>query len=951
MRRVRGRCSWLMALALPAPRPASPRVWAVNDGEKVERDDLAQPAAARATPPGTAATVRLFGARNEIVAFQVIVEADARGHRGARPPRCPSCASAAAGRASRYAAAGRRSVADTSAGPIQIFSVHYMNVTETTHADWAWKPGSPAAPRDTIGLEAGPARARERARGRGGFPSRVGPARSQAIWIEVYTGRATCPPGLYDGTLTVTADGRPRTRAGRAARSSTSRCPTRTACTRWSTTSPTSRSCTRAATSTPPTTASRTATASSWSTPTTRRAVRGARRPLRRRATSRAARGYEGPGEGVGNTHRAACPSTARPQAATSARSAWTRADAWMTFLAPRAPEAHDVPLHARRAAAAAVPSTSARLAENVHSNPGPGRRLPRLRDQARSSRSSTRPSTSGARRRSAFDIARASERSAPGPLVSGSTTAGARTAGADRHRRAGHRGARHGLGRLQARRRRLLLLARRATGSTTARSRASASQNVWANPITFDNRGQPNKPIDDQGYINGDGVLLYPGEEKLHPDEDRGIAGPVATVQLANLRRGLQDHQYLTLARQLGLDGGGGRGAAPRWCRASSRTRRRRWASPRRATTFEAARLDLAEAIVAARTGRHAMSATLACAVPAPRPAPRRGGRARRPRVPACCSPSATRSPACPRSRRAAPAGARPSTTSPGWALAYAPDRATSRFARQARRELRADSPDRQGRLEPATWRYLSRVAGLRLALRLSRLRRGAQGPRGRRPRGRRAARCWRSSRSPIPSQASYHNHTAARAGARRLRAGRGRGARRRSRPGRRRCASRRGARLDNILEHDRPREPGRRLPRVDGLHADHLGAAGADGRAAADDDGRRSRAAASASSATWARRTSTRSCPTASTARDDDNEFRTSTPWTTWCSATRSIASRTPSRPGSCRRAAGCPRRGAIPCSSSCGATTRSRRAIRAATTERELPRRAAVPRHRPP
>jgi hypothetical protein len=78
--------------------------------------------------------------------------------------------------------------------------------------------------------------------------------------------------------------------------------------------------------------------------------------------------------------------------------------------------------------------------------------------------------------------------------------------------------------------------------------------QNVWANPVTFDNRGQPRKPIDDQGYLNGDGVLLYPGEEKLHPEEDRGVAGPIGSIRLANLRRGLQDHQYLTLARKLGL-------------------------------------------------------------------------------------------------------------------------------------------------------------------------------------------------------------------------------------------------------------------------------------------------------------------------------------------------------------------------------------------------------------
>jgi hypothetical protein len=79
--------------------------------------------------------------------------------------------------------------------------------------------------------------------------------------------------------------------------------------------------------------------------------------------------------------------------------------------------------------------------------------------------------------------------------------------------------------------------------------------QNVWANPITFDNRGQPHKPVEDQGFINGDGVLMYPGQEVLHPEQDRGIEGPVSTVQLANLRRGLQDHQYLTLARQLSLE------------------------------------------------------------------------------------------------------------------------------------------------------------------------------------------------------------------------------------------------------------------------------------------------------------------------------------------------------------------------------------------------------------
>ena len=73
--------------------------------------------------------------------------------------------------------------------------------------------------------------------------------------------------------------------------------------------------------------------------------------------------------------------------------------------------------------------------------------------------------------------------------------------------------------------------------------------QNVWADPVTFDRRR-----ADGRGeFANGDGVLLFPGTDRLHPAEDRGIAGPIGTVQLANLRRGLQDHLYLTLARQRG--------------------------------------------------------------------------------------------------------------------------------------------------------------------------------------------------------------------------------------------------------------------------------------------------------------------------------------------------------------------------------------------------------------
>jgi hypothetical protein len=77
--------------------------------------------------------------------------------------------------------------------------------------------------------------------------------------------------------------------------------------------------------------------------------------------------------------------------------------------------------------------------------------------------------------------------------------------------------------------------------------------QNIWRDPITFDNRGQPGKPLKDQGFANGDGVLIYPGQDRIHPEEDRGIEGPIGSIQLANFRRGIQDILYLQLAQSSG--------------------------------------------------------------------------------------------------------------------------------------------------------------------------------------------------------------------------------------------------------------------------------------------------------------------------------------------------------------------------------------------------------------
>ena len=142
------------------------RVWAVNDGEKVERDAREHPARARNTA-WDGRRVRVFGARNEIVAFQVIVEAD--GARRARSCRVRLPALTRAARAHRLPAAGARTRRTTSGGRFR--SSRPLHARDGAVARVVGlRRGSPAAPPDPTGMEAGAARAGERARGRGGLP-------------------------------------------------------------------------------------------------------------------------------------------------------------------------------------------------------------------------------------------------------------------------------------------------------------------------------------------------------------------------------------------------------------------------------------------------------------------------------------------------------------------------------------------------------------------------------------------------------------------------------------------------------------------------------------------------------------------------------------------------------------------------------------------------------------
>ena len=49
--------------------------------------------------------------------------------------------------------------------------------------------------------------------------------------------------------------------------------------------------------------------------------------------------------------------------------------------------------------------------------------------------------------------------------------------------------------------------------------------------------------------------MMVYTGEDRKHPRDSRGVKGPIASIRMKNLRRGVQDYEYLWLALHAGVD------------------------------------------------------------------------------------------------------------------------------------------------------------------------------------------------------------------------------------------------------------------------------------------------------------------------------------------------------------------------------------------------------------
>jgi hypothetical protein len=566
------------------------RVWAVNDGEKVDRGDLKNVNRDKNSAwDGT--TVRIFGGRNEVIAFQVIVESDDKGIEGLSAS-LPELAGPGGGKISYVPP--REDPTDFVGRQIQVFSAHYINVKEVMTCSWIFDRKSPAAPANPTGWKPVVLVPEDAAAGKGGFPLKVAANNTQAIWFEIYTPR-DLPAGTYRGTVTVKASGQ------------TMSLPVELEVFAFVLPDQNSMK------------------AMLYFETSQLNKYHGAdledryqRFGHRQRvelvhAYSEAevmqdigwfngnaftkGNGYEGPGEGVGNVIVPATFYGPGNQYDDKA-SAHKASDAWMTFLNNNVPGAMTFLYLPDEPSRRDFPRIL-KIGENIHKNPGPGGKLPVFvtheinKDLA-----------------PAIDIWSSPTEAYKADLAAKETEAGKIVSVYNGHRpHAGSfdysvpatdpRATIWGCFKFSIP---LYFYWHANHWEHNFQKPTDRDQNIWANSITFDNRKQVDKP--GGGFANGDGVLLYPGQEKVHPEEDRDIVGPCGGYHLANLRRGLQDHLYLTMARELGLkdvvEQTTGAVAGKMLSEAEKTI-----GFAQTGNEFEAARLKLAQAIVAAKKAK----------------------------------------------------------------------------------------------------------------------------------------------------------------------------------------------------------------------------------------------------------------------------------------------------------------------------------------------------------
>jgi hypothetical protein len=197
-----------LALSTASPARSAPSVWAIDDGEKIKRDATSLGFETGTGNPvwGPGAPLKLFGMRNETIAFQIVVEADATALSGVT---VELDALKTAGGATIANAAGATDPMKYVGRPIERFVESYFQIkresaTGTTSESLGWAAGSGPPkgawtgwmPDALIPVEVAPSWAP--------YPMTVGANENRVVWIDVTVPKDQAA-GHYTGNVVVKA--------------------------------------------------------------------------------------------------------------------------------------------------------------------------------------------------------------------------------------------------------------------------------------------------------------------------------------------------------------------------------------------------------------------------------------------------------------------------------------------------------------------------------------------------------------------------------------------------------------------------------------------------------------------------------------------------------------------------------------------------------------------------
>ncbi len=210
MLRISCFCTTLAAVSLAHVAGAAPRVWVIDDGEKIKQDATSLSFADGTDNPvwSPGQPVRVVALRNETTALQVVIQADATALSGVTVDlpslSCPEGATIAN-------ATGATDPTTFVGRPIERFVEHYFGVTRASGskdptASLGWSSGSGPTPGAWTGAMPDALIPVEDAPAWDPYPMQIAAQNNGVAWIDV-TIPSDQKPGTYTGSIAVAAGG------------------------------------------------------------------------------------------------------------------------------------------------------------------------------------------------------------------------------------------------------------------------------------------------------------------------------------------------------------------------------------------------------------------------------------------------------------------------------------------------------------------------------------------------------------------------------------------------------------------------------------------------------------------------------------------------------------------------------------------------------------------------